>query len=365
MRKPVLLILFLVPCFLSTAQVSEKLYYNKLWRLTKKDSSVFYRICTIDTAEQVFSAEVKDYTKDDKLIMTGMYRSGEKNGQFITYYRNGQKESEGTFEDNVRTGVWRYYYANGTPRQEVQFGSYESRILFYNDSSGTKLMVDGTGSWKEEYVETFTAAKIVTKGNFKNHLKDGAWSSSLANGTPWVTAMFKDGKFLTGEMVIEGVTFELFGAVKNLLPLPYKFQTTESFAFGKGVTRANYPHIRSLPSKPEKSQGSTDEVYSIAEFSAYPVGGLPAFYKAVGTHVVYPPEAKKVGIEGRVFVEFVINKNGSLSDFKIIKGLGKGCDEEAIRAIKASQATVKWKPAIQLRKLVRQKYTLPIPFKLS
>jgi len=351
---------------LSAAQVTGKLFYDKLWRLTKKDSAMFYRTFTLDTASQKFSGEAKDYTKDDKLIMTTLYKDGARNGLSVTYFRNGQKESEGNFEDNVRKGTWKYFYSNGTQRQEVQYGDFETRIMYLNDSAGTKLLTDGNGFWTEEYVEPYTGAKIITNGEFRNHQKEGTWTSTLSNGSPWITSIYKSGRFVSGEMTVEGEVFELFGPVKNLLPMPYRYTTTESFASTRIVSRSDYKFIKSLPAKTSPSQlKKADEVLSVTEYSAYPVGGLPAFYKAVGENIKYPAEAKKLGLEGRVFVEFVINRNGTLSDFKVIKGLGKGCDEEAIRAIKASMTTVKWKPAIQLRKLVRQRYTLPIPFRLT
>jgi protein TonB len=100
----------------------------------------------------------------------------------------------------------------------------------------------------------------------------------------------------------------------------------------------------------------------IVEESAVPKGGLQAFYQFVGNNVKYPAQARRMGIEGRVFVEFVINRDGSLSEVKAIKGIGAGCDEEAVRIIQSAPA---WNPAKQRGKTVRQRYTLPIIFKLG
>jgi len=69
-----------------------------------------------------------------------------------------------------------------------------------------------------------------------------------------------------------------------------------------------------------------------------------------------------MGIEGKVFVEFVIEKDGSITDVKAIKGIGAGCDEEAVRIL---QSAPNWKPGKQRGKPVRQKMVLPISFKLS
>lgn len=103
-----------------------------------------------------------------------------------------------------------------------------------------------------------------------------------------------------------------------------------------------------------------EEVFTVIEETARPVGGMPAFYNYVKKELKYPKEAKRKGIEGKVFVQFVINKDGSISDIKVIQGLGYGCDEEAIRIVSISP---NWVPGNQRGKPVKQRYTLPIIFK--
>jgi len=105
----------------------------------------------------------------------------------------------------------------------------------------------------------------------------------------------------------------------------------------------------------------TDEPLVFPEQSASPIGGFEAFYKYVGENTRYPSMARRQEIEGRVFVEFVIAKNGALTEVKVVKGIGGGCDEEAARIVKSAPA---WNPGKQRGKPVRQRYTLPIIFKL-
>jgi periplasmic protein TonB len=69
-----------------------------------------------------------------------------------------------------------------------------------------------------------------------------------------------------------------------------------------------------------------------------------------------------MGVEGKVFVEFIVNKDGSISDVTVKKGIGAGCDKAAIEAVSASP---KWKPGKQAGLIVRQKFTVPIQFKLG
>ena len=112
----------------------------------------------------------------------------------------------------------------------------------------------------------------------------------------------------------------------------------------------------------EQPKEETDEIFTVVEESATPKGGMQAFYKYVGEKIKYPAQARRMGIEGRVFVEFVINKDGTLSDVRAIKGIGAGCDEEAVRIVQSSPA---WNPGKQRGKAVKQRYTLPIIFKLG
>ena len=91
-------------------------------------------------------------------------------------------------------------------------------------------------------------------------------------------------------------------------------------------------------------------------------GGQQKLFEFLGNNMVYPQEAKEAGIEGQVFVEFYIEKDGSVTDGKVLKGIGYGCDEEALRVIGLMP---KWYPGKQRGKAVRVRYTLPINFNLS
>ena len=91
-------------------------------------------------------------------------------------------------------------------------------------------------------------------------------------------------------------------------------------------------------------------------------GGQQKLFEFIGNNVVYPQEAIDAGVEGRVFVEFYIEKDGTVTDGKVLKGIGYGCDEEALRVV---ESMPKWQPGMQRGKAVRVRYTLPINFKLS
>jgi protein TonB len=107
------------------------------------------------------------------------------------------------------------------------------------------------------------------------------------------------------------------------------------------------------------------EIFAVVEEMPEPPGGINAFYKYVGSHIVYPQVEKEAGIQGKAFLKFVVEMDGSLSDVQVLKGVsGCGaCDKEAVRVLKTFPE--KWKPGRQNGHAARVYYTLPIVFKVQ
>jgi periplasmic protein TonB len=112
----------------------------------------------------------------------------------------------------------------------------------------------------------------------------------------------------------------------------------------------------------EVEEEDPNTLFTIVEETAFPVGGINAFNAFVARHINYPPQARRMGIEGKVFVEFVVEKDGSITNIRTLKGIGAGCDEEAVRVIGIAP---KWNPGKQRGRPVRQKMVLPLQFKTS
>lgn len=104
---------------------------------------------------------------------------------------------------------------------------------------------------------------------------------------------------------------------------------------------------------------SDDEVYSLVEEAAQFPGGQEEMLKFIQDNRQYPDEAKSQNLHGRVIVSFVVEKDGSLSNVKVMRSLGSGCDEEAVRVINSMP---KWKPGKNSGKEVRTKMLVPITF---
>ena len=90
-------------------------------------------------------------------------------------------------------------------------------------------------------------------------------------------------------------------------------------------------------------------------------GGETAMYKYLAENIKYPASAKEDGIEGTVYVKFLVNSKGKISNVEVVRGIGGGCDEEAVRVVKKMPV---WNPGMQQGKPVDVNYTLPVKFQL-
>ncbi len=103
-------------------------------------------------------------------------------------------------------------------------------------------------------------------------------------------------------------------------------------------------------------------IYTVVEQPAEFPGGMAAMMKFVSQNMRYPSQARRMGTEGSVFVQFVVDQQGNISDAKVIKGIGAGCDEEAVRVVNKMPP---WKPGKQNGKPVRVRFVLPLKFILG
>jgi len=107
---------------------------------------------------------------------------------------------------------------------------------------------------------------------------------------------------------------------------------------------------------------ANEPIYS--EVDQLPVfdGGMTTLYKYISSNIIYPEQARIEGIEGKIFVEFVISKDGSIKNTRILRGINSECDNEALRVVSQMPS---WKPGIYKDQAVNIKMVLPITFKLN
>lgn len=112
----------------------------------------------------------------------------------------------------------------------------------------------------------------------------------------------------------------------------------------------------------EEVEEAEEEVFLVVEEDPEFPGGLDALSKFIADNIKYPQLAKENNITGKVFVSFVVEKDGRVGQVKILRDIGGGCGNEAVRVVKMMP---KWKPGKQRGKAVRTQYNLPVNFDLS
>jgi protein TonB len=117
-----------------------------------------------------------------------------------------------------------------------------------------------------------------------------------------------------------------------------------------------------VPLQEEETEVQEQEVFLVVENAPAFPGGDGARMKFLQDNIKYPVMAKESGIQGTVYVTFVVERSGSVTDVKILRGIGGGCDEEAVRVVKNMP---KWEPGKQRGKPVRVQFNMPIKFTLS
>lgn len=115
------------------------------------------------------------------------------------------------------------------------------------------------------------------------------------------------------------------------------------------------------PPKP-KVEEETEEIFVVVEEQPEFPGGNAAMMKFLSDNIKYPVIAQENGIQGRVITNFVVERDGSITDVQVVRGVDPSLDKEAVRVI---QSMPKWKPGKQRGSAVRVRFTLPVVFRLQ
>ena len=281
--------------------------------VTVKDSADYIRVISAPDTEVRNAYVVRDFYLNGKPKMTGRTLTPTVNlkrqGIFVEYFPNGRRKTIENYENGDLAGEATHYYPNG---KLYYISAYDKDkklniVSEARDSTGKVTAEAGKGTWTV-FDDDF---KIVTgQGPIDRGLKEGGWSGIFSDSIKYV-CMFKDGKGASG--------------------------------------------ISYLPS------GKINQ-FSEVEVEPSFKGGMSDFYKYLAMNIHYPATAKENNIQGKVFLTFTIESDGKLDKIKVLRGIGSGCDEEAMRVISASP---RWNPGYLYGIPVNVKYQVPIGFFLQ
>lgn len=317
MKKQISTLFLLLISFLGHSQFGpndDAVYLDSLGNLGNEDNYKFIRV-------------IKDFSEKNELYeVSFFYRSGKlerrgttSNKYFMTFegpciyfYENGNRKKIENYSENRILGKQFEWYENGNTKleSEVVFdkktNSTITKIVHYWNSNNEQKVIAGEGEYEE--TETYPRINkkplvISSKGRIKNFVKEGTWTGNSPQK---------------------------------------KFNFTEEFSNGKLISGTR---IDSL---------GVETKYNEIEIKPKPKRGLDNFYNFIGSNYNTPQIA---GLRGKIYVTFVVETDGTLTDIKVIRDIGYGTGAEAIRVLSKYG---NWLPGKQRGEPVRVMYSLPI-----
>ena len=293
---------------------------------TPQETSDFYQQATYSigypSSIYRYDGQLANVDEAGRLLRRAYFQTGKRVGAEYIYYLNGcVAERIEEIDNQINYTDW---YPNGQIKQlktlakaEPGKASQPEQVSAYWDSTGTQIVKNGFG---HVVYQLLAPSKVVSshqtqlteQGSYANGLKQGIWMGVYADGSYF-----------------------------------YEEQ------YDKGVCQIG---------KAKSTEGDTTR-YTVVQQSPEFVGGLPALQRFLAENLRYPPDAQRAGVQGRVFVSFLVDTDGALRDYQIIRGASPDLDEEAVRVVKASNGH--WKPAFQRGQRVQIRFNLPINFALQ
>jgi len=285
-----------------------KYYLDSLHYPTTKTDYKYIRLVE-NYKEQPNLFLFTEYYRSGKISMKAISTKNEEpkfEGPRIDYYENGNKKRETEYHKNQINGKQAEWYENGNKKFEkiikTDTKNYQTvtQIIQYWNENNEQTVIDGNGIYEEINSEAYE------KGEIKNSRKHGVWAgkSKLTNST--FTETYENGE------LISGISID-----NNNMEHPYQI----------------------LFKKPEYKEG------------------MMAFYQFIGKNFRLPRNISTNGLKPKLYAKFNVDLDGKLTDIKIIKDLGLGTGEEAIRVLKKSP---NWIPGIYRGIPAKASYTLPI-----
>lgn len=325
--------------------------------------------------QKIYNGKCTFYYDNGKVSYSGEYRHGVKTGTFSYNYYDGSKEAEMNFENGMANGTWQGWYKNGKTRFEQQYVAISEAEIdtmlakkmrattplagnsvmqsrgnmrnFGNDS--LRKLPNGVFSkfteqensffknahWNGVFTSNYENGKKCTEMRYSNDVRTGTWKYWSAEGELYVALTFVDGKITEAINQLPADMQQNMSTKTGERPIPgFRDRLSDSARNKMGGNIPNRPDQQPSPSVDAR--------------------------KYIEENLKYPDEAQTKKIMGPVVVKFTVNEDGTTGEHEVMKGLGYGCDEEAVRVIKSMPA---WKPAMKDGKPMKGTTTLPVFFR--
>lgn len=252
---------------------------------------------------------VQEGITSQQLYYKGVYKNGYKHGSFTYYYTDGNKKASGTYNQDKKVGMWQNLYEKNKGMYQTLHTKEETKIVNFWDSTKVMRMRDGTGTFYN-FAEVLSV-KFFEAGEYKDYKRVNIWQGTYDSGKPYYKETWDNGTLK------EGVSYDDQG-----------------------------------------EQYTYTDVRKNAEYGT----GQESIAKHLSENFVYPKNAQRLGIQGRVLVHFVVDAEGNAKEHNVLKPVHPELDAEALRLVKSLR---KWKPARLRGQAVLIFFSLPILFELK
>lgn len=286
------------------------IYYDSLDNISDDINYKYLKVIK-DYYTHKASYTVYEFYKSGATKMKGI-TNGQQSQSFIgsrlDYFENGKKQMFSNYLDGQLDGKQYEWYENGRLKFEKE-NSYDklnntltTRVMQFWNKNNEHIVVDGNGEFEDDDENNYS------KGKYLNGYKVGVWTGFDKKFNYTYTETYEDGKLISGE----SIDFE-----------------------------------------------NTKYKYTVSYINPEPKRGLNDFYKYIAKNYQIP---EVEGLSGKIYITFVVDKDGSLINFKVLRDIGYGTGKEAIRVLQKAE---KWIPGKKRGVPIRVTHSLPINVRTS
>jgi hypothetical protein len=290
--------------------------------------------------------DFSSYYESGNKFASGKFKQG--SGAFTLYYQNGNRKVEGQFEDGVASGNWTIFDLHGKSRDVVEMDG-ERKDMFVTLTKPNEQVQ--TSPFESFSFGNFGMGDIDSMMNAMRAQMD-QMMNRLQNGADGFSFQFGDSVHGNSFSFDTTFTWDSFGNFDQLFDSFSDTSFSKSFHFDT--------IIRSLSSDPSLYLGGRSaDLVDFPDVEPSFIGGEDAMKQFILSEMRYPENDREIAVKGTVFVEAIIEKDGSISQPRIALGASDELDKEALRIV---ESMPNWSPAMKGGQAVRTRSIIAIPF---